>query len=96
MPIIVLHNQTIIDIAIQYFGTAEAAFDIALMNQLSITDDIEPGQILHVPNLDYGSTEIVKYFLANKKQPATALMPTVEVTNQYEYEFPQGEFPISF
>lgn len=36
----VLSGQNTLDIALQYFGSAAAAFDIAIENNISITDDI--------------------------------------------------------
>lgn len=92
--IIALDNQTILDISIRYFGTADAAFEIATLNKLSITDDLVPGQKILLPEADYGEAETVAFFIANKKQPATGY---IEQPEQIEdnYEFPQGEFPIS-
>ncbi|HEX8576684.1 MAG TPA: hypothetical protein VF677_10375 [Flavobacterium sp.] len=73
MPITVLINQTLLDVAVRYFGTVEAVLAIAILNNISITQDLVPGQILEIPNLDYGYQEIVTFFNVNKKQPATAL-----------------------
>ncbi|CAM2904552.1 hypothetical protein [Flavobacterium frigoris] len=71
--VIVLNSQSLLDIAIRYLGTVEAALDIAVLNKISITEDLVPGQILELPNVDYGYQEIVTFFNANKTQPATAL-----------------------
>lgn len=90
--IIALDNQTILDISIRYFGTADAAFEIATLNELSMTDDLEPGQKLLLPEVDYGEQETVSFFVANKKQPATGYIEEIKFN---EYEFPQGQIPIS-
>jgi hypothetical protein len=42
MPIIKKH-QSILDFATQYAGTAEALFDLAMMNGIGITDETAPG-----------------------------------------------------
>ena len=73
MEIIVLNNQTLIDIAIRYFGTVEAVLAIAVLNSISVTEELIPGQTLELPNVDYGFQEVVAFFRVNKMQPATAL-----------------------
>lgn len=73
MQIIALNNQTLQDISIRYCGTLSALFDIALLNDISITDEITPGQKLNIPDKDYGFKEVVNYFEQNKVQPATSL-----------------------
>lgn len=72
MKIKVLHNQTIFDIAIQYFGTIDAAYDIALLNDISITDVLPVIFELLLPDNDYGFNEVVNYYKSNRITPATA------------------------
>lgn len=73
MEIVVLNNQTLLDIAIRYFGTIEAVLSIAILNSISITEELVPGQTLELPNVDFGFQEVVAFFEVNKIQPATAL-----------------------
>ncbi len=73
MQIQVLNNQTLIDIAIRYCGTIEALFDLALINEISVTGDLVPGQILKISSVDYGFQEVVNYFDSIEKEPATGL-----------------------
>lgn len=73
MQIKILNSQTLQDIAIQYCGTLEALFDIALLNNISVTQELSPGQILNIPKVDYGFQEVVNYFSINKIEPATEL-----------------------
>lgn len=68
----VLHNQTIFDIAIQYFGTVEATYHIAMLNDISITDVLPVSLELMLPEKDYGFNEVVNYYRSNKIAPATA------------------------
>jgi hypothetical protein len=73
MQIKALNNQSLFDIAIQTLGSAEAAFDLALANNISITDDLEAGQILTVPQAanDYVKKQTVEYYKINDIKPAT-------------------------
>lgn len=73
MKITALHNQTLLDVAIRHCGTVEAVADIAILNNISITDDLVPGQLISLPPKDYGNQEVINYFSANKIDPATAL-----------------------
>lgn len=66
-------NQSLLDLAIQYSGTATVAFDLALVNGKSITEDLTVGEILTDLHISYGVESIVKYFLDNKFLPATAI-----------------------
>ncbi|MOA43351.1 hypothetical protein D3C78_1654920 [compost metagenome] len=66
---VVQQGQCLIDIAIQHCGDASAAFAIAALNGLSVTDDVLPGVDLLIPEiLDKGMTD---YFLKNGFVPAT-------------------------
>ena len=53
MGIIVLHNQSLLDIAIKATGKAENAIFIAIANNISITDDLEPGSELIIPEMEW-------------------------------------------
>lgn len=83
MTIIVLHNQSLADVALQYCGTMESIFTIALLNGISVTATLEPGQEIHIPNIDYGYKEVINYYKNKKIEPATnvtAEQETVTVT----------------
>ena len=79
MQITVLNNQSLQDIAIRYCGTIPAIFDIALLNNISITQELDPGQILNIPIKDYGFQEVVNYFMLELKEPATSLEENILV-----------------
>jgi LysM repeat protein len=70
MQIVVLNNQTLKDVAVRYCGTVEALAEIAILNNISITQDLVPEQILEIPNTDYDNQEVINYFNTNKIQPA--------------------------
>lgn len=84
----VLHNQSLFDIAIQYFGTTQAVFDIAVLNNISITESLLVGSELQLPEKDYGFGEVVKYFKSNNIKAATK---TTEpgIPGDLEYVLPQ-------
>ncbi len=73
MKVIVLNNQSLIDVAIQHTGTIENAFKIAVANGLSLTDDLEPGAQLIIPADVEMNNDVVSYFSAKGIQPATGL-----------------------
>lgn len=69
-----LEVQTLFDIAIQSCGSAEAAFDFAVLNGVSLTD--EPVVIDVVPGIV--DADIAAYFLNKNIQPATGLVEAAE------------------
>lgn len=73
MQVVVLHNQSLFDVAIQYCGTVEAVFDLALENGLSLTQELSPGQLITIPKKDYGFQSVVSVFKNDSIQPASAL-----------------------
>lgn len=73
MQITALHNQSLLDVAIRHCGTVEAVLDIAILNNISVTGELIPGQVIELPNNDYGFQEVVNFFAANNIDPATAL-----------------------
>ena len=93
MTIKALSKQTFYDISIQYFGTADYAFAIAYANQKSVSDALAIGELLVLPELSKDA-KVLQYYKARNIIPATGLsnLPELPIIN---YEFPQGEFPIS-
>lgn len=73
MATIVVNNQSLMDIAIQEYGTIEAAFDIAVANGMEVTDRLVPGSQLSLPPSNYEDRDIADYFKARRIRPATAL-----------------------
>lgn len=67
----VLHNQSLLDAAIQYNGFVTNVFELALKNGISITDGLIPGQSIEVPVSDLIDTELVDYFSSKKQTIAT-------------------------
>jgi len=70
MEIVVLNNQSLFDIALMVSGSAAAAFDIALENGISLTDDLESGQVLKFSGAPVNK-KTVDYYTVNGIIPAT-------------------------
>lgn len=71
MKVTVKHNQSVIDLAVQYTGTAENAFKIAHANNISVDAYLAPGSVLEIPKTVNISTEIRDYFKNKNQNPAT-------------------------
>ena len=71
--IIVHNNQSLFDIAVQEYGTVEAVFDLAVANNVSITEMLTAGQVIKVPELPAEQTnrEVVDYLRREGIKPAT-------------------------
>lgn len=69
----ILNNQSLIDIALQHRGTATAAFEIAVANELSLTDDLTVGKIQVIPETLYANRDIADYYRSKGLLPATAV-----------------------
>ncbi|UDQ54985.1 hypothetical protein LJF28_04785 [Chryseobacterium indologenes] len=72
MKITVLHNQSILDIAVQYTGKAENAFDIAMINGISVSDSLVSGQIIEIPETNIDN-DMVSFLKRKNVKPATAV-----------------------
>ena len=90
--ITVLSNQSLLDIAIQEDGNVLAAFEWALANGISITEELVPGQKLIVPNSVNRDNDIAQYFKSKTQNIATSY-PT-QLLRDLDYMFAL-EFPIS-
>lgn len=69
-------NQSFLDLAIQYNGTAIAAFELAFINNRSLTDDLYTSEILSDLDKDYGFSNVANYFANGGYIPATAVTDT--------------------
>jgi hypothetical protein len=70
MEITAQNNQSLFDIALMVSGSAEAAFDIALENGMSITDTLTQGQVLQYSGTPINK-KVVEYYVINDIKPAT-------------------------
>lgn len=65
----VKNNQSVADVATEHNGSAEKALELALLNDLSLTEDLQPGHVLLKSS--QGSSEVVNFFIREMKSPAT-------------------------
>mgnify|MGYP006961133647 FL=1 len=72
MTITALHNQSLLDLALQHTGTIESVFELADANNLNITDDVQAGAPLYLGEGLGVRNEILSYYTAKNLQPATA------------------------
>ncbi len=68
----ITERQSLLDIALQHSGSMEAAFEIALLNELSLTDDLAAGTQVVLPEND-GNKEVENYYAVNDLRPASAI-----------------------
>jgi hypothetical protein len=85
----VLHNQSLLDVALLHFGTIEAVFDIGILNGKGIDEQILPGEILEMPLIDYGHSEVVNYYKYKNIVPATAVIQELSEIVDNDFLFPQ-------
>lgn len=70
--ITVLHNQSLLDLALQHTGSIESVFELAEANALNITDDVQAGKTLVLPAETFTNKDILGYYTTKNLQPATA------------------------
>lgn len=69
METIVLDGQSLFDIAVQQAGSVEAAFALAVANNISISGEVPAGTIL--TNVPIINTRMAEYFRLKNLKPAT-------------------------
>jgi len=94
MQVTVKQGQTIFDIAVQTAGSVQAAFAAAMLNGLSVTDDLAIGDTLAIPPVaDKG---MLQHYKDTGTVPATAL--DANAASRLEgigYWFVQYDFVVS-
>lgn len=68
---VVDHNQSLFDFALQYCGDVSQVFEIAILNNLSITEDLVPGTLIKLPVAT--NPGLVKFFLDKNIVPASGM-----------------------
>lgn len=71
MQLVVNHNQSLLDLSVQENGSVATAFELALLNGISLTDALIPGQQLNFVKSTLADDEIVGYFKNKKVKIAT-------------------------
>jgi hypothetical protein len=81
----VIQGQTFFDIAIQEFGSVEAAFQFATLNGLSVTDDLVPGALFQKTTVI--NKNILGYYQNKNIKPATGLSSSQVRTRIFDQTF---------
>lgn len=71
MKVTVLAGQSLADIALRVYGSAEGAVVLAKANRMGIADVPDPGRVLEVPEEVAGVKGIVEYYKRYGICPAT-------------------------
>ena len=58
--------------AVQELGDASRAFELAELNQMSISDDLQPGTTLIIPDPDSNKLNLIRIFSIKAFAPASA------------------------
>lgn len=97
MTTIILHNQSLLDIAIQHTGAVENTFAIAVANGLSLTDDLPAGAEIKIPDSANKDNDVLNYYTTKSLQPATAviMLPEEERLEGIGYWVIQTDFKVS-
>lgn len=70
---VTLKGQNLLDIAIQGTGDPGDALAIAIANGLCLTDDLEAGQEVLIPDDIAGEVNVRAYYHSRGLRPATAI-----------------------
>jgi hypothetical protein len=73
VEVIILENQSLLDIAIQCRGNASAAFEIAKANGKSLTDELNAGKQQVIPDTLYYNKDTAEYYQGKELLPATSV-----------------------
>ncbi|GAA4271624.1 hypothetical protein U6A24_13645 [Aquimarina gracilis] len=73
------HNQSLLDIGLQEYGTPEAIFELALQNGLSVTDELSVTQEIELPRIKKIDLQRLSYYKRNNVEPATSYNGDLEI-----------------
>lgn len=94
--IIIRPGQSVTDIAIEHAGQEDAAWTIAELNNISITEVLTAGQTLLIPDVDGNAQKrIVKVFSDNGYHPASDVDIDTEILEGIEYWGIEYDFIVS-
>ena len=97
MTTIILHNQSLLDLAVQHTGAVENTVALAVVNGLSLTDDLPSGAEIKLPDSVNKDNDVLNYYSAKRLQPATAVIlpPEEERLEGIGYWVIQTDFKVS-
>lgn len=71
MEITVLDNQTMLDVALAYYGDVNAVLYLAADNGLAVGEALAPGQKLKIDPAKVVDSHVLKYYEQKAIKPAT-------------------------
>jgi hypothetical protein len=83
----VLHNQSLLDFTLNHCGSLESILTIATVNNLSITDELIPGQVLNIPSDVIVDSYIRDYYYQKNIKPACGYPKIKDNELEFPYEF---------
>jgi hypothetical protein len=69
--IIIVENQSVLDVVTQYLGTLEASFAFCIENNISLTDDLTSNEKVEITKTKENVSLVSDYFAEKKKDLAT-------------------------
>ena len=84
MTIKVLPGQTFFDLSIQFTGSVDNAFKIAVANKRSISDNLQANESIIIPDSLPTSNKVIQYYQARTILPASGIK---KENNVFAYEF---------
>lgn len=90
MSAVVQQGQCLLDIAIQHCGDATALLSLAILNNLSVTDEVAAGTALELPAII--NQGLVDYYKQNGYVPATAIDPDDAILEGIGFWFLEQDF----
>ncbi len=66
-----INDQSVLDLSIILFGTLEGVMQLALLNGLSLTDELVPGQEIEVGVFNESLVSVLDFIKKNNIRPAT-------------------------
>jgi len=75
MTVKVLHNQSLLDLAIQHTGSVTNAFAIAVANNISVSSFLIAGTELLIPDV-MKDEDILNFYNSKQIKPATGTVKT--------------------
>jgi hypothetical protein len=67
----VSYGQTWLDIAMQELGDVERVMELVLLNGRSLSDNLQAGEVLKVPDYDISKRKFIQLFANNANKPAS-------------------------
>lgn len=88
MKVTVMQGQSLVDIAMLVYGSAEGVFILASENSLSVTDEVFPGQVLTYDPQNVMEKSVSDYYDTNGVRPVTAFVnPELVFDETFDHTF---------